>query len=136
MGADMHDYKVCMDLLPPRRGSGIVHHSMGDQHIMVLNTCPDMASAEEIAGTLVDQGLAACVNIIPKLRSVYRWQGRREQSDELLLLIKTRTEHYAALEQAIVKLHPYELPEVLAVGINRALPGYLAWIDETVGSGT
>lgn len=99
------------------------------QYQLVLCTCPDQASARQIAAQLVDEGLAACVNILPGVESVYRWQGQRESAQEHLLLIKTKDNIYPQLEQAIVRQHPYELPEVIAVPIGNGLAGYLKWID-------
>ncbi len=101
-------------------------------HLLVYCTCPDPGSAQSIANTLVDKGLAACVNILPGVQSVYRWQGKRESSQEHLLAIKTLHSAYKPLEQAIVEMHPYELPEIIAVPITHGLAGYLAWIDENV----
>ena len=101
-----------------------------DQRILVLTTCPDESSAETIGRRLVEARLAACVNILPRCRSIYRWEGAVEDAQEWVLLIKSRTARYAALEQAIVQAHPYELPEVICVPIHTGLPGYLCWIDE------
>lgn len=102
---------------------------MTSDYQIVLSTCPDAATARTIATALVERGLAACVNIVPGIESVYRWQGAIEQESELLLLIKSRADAYAALEQAILELHPYELPEVIAVPLSTGLPAYLGWID-------
>ena len=99
-------------------------------HLLILSTCPDAATAQIIADQLVDRQLAACVNILPGLTSVYQWQGKRESAQEHLLLIKTTNEAYQKLEQTISELHPYELPEVIAVPIERGLDGYLQWIDQ------
>jgi len=104
-------------------------------HLLAYCTCPDGDSARAIANALVDEGLAACVGILPGVQSVYRWQGRRESAREHLLTIKTRRDAYAALERAIVALHPYELPEIIAVPITQGLAGYLAWIDDNVMGG-
>ena len=101
-------------------------------HLLIYCTCPDQDSAQSIADTLVDKGLAACVNILPGVHSVYRWQGKRENAREYLLTIKTLHSAYEALQQAIIDLHPYELPEIIAVPITHGLAGYLAWIDENV----
>jgi periplasmic divalent cation tolerance protein len=98
-------------------------------HLLILCTCPDKATAQIIADRLVDQQLAACVNILPGLTSVYQWQGERETAQEHLLLIKTTNEAYQTLEQSIIELHPYELPEVIAVPISQGLNGYLQWIE-------
>src|SRR3569832_1910042 len=83
---------------------------MNDRHCLVLTTCPDAATAQLIADAVVEQGRAACVNIIPSLRSVYMWKGALDRAEEQLLLIKTTQAVYPALEQAIRTLHPYELP--------------------------
>ena len=105
---------------------------MPDRHLLIYCTCPDRGSAESIANALVDRELAACVNILPGIQSVYRWQGKRESAQEYLLSIKSLHSAYKPLEQAIVGLHPYELPEIIAVPITHGLAGYLAWIDENV----
>jgi periplasmic divalent cation tolerance protein len=97
---------------------------------VVLNTCPDANSAEKIAGELIERKLAACVNILPGLRSIYMWKGVRESAEEQLLIIKTTTAAYPILEQAILELHPYELPEIIAVPLVAGLPDYLAWIKQ------
>jgi len=105
---------------------------MNTNRLIVFCTCPDRETALRLAETLVERELAACVNVVPGLTSVYRWQGRRETAEESLLLIKTRTDAYPALEEAIRALHPYELPEIIAVPIERGLATYLAWIDDGV----
>ncbi len=97
-------------------------------HSLVFCTCPDQSTAEELANHLIDESLAACVNIVPGITSVYQWEGKRETGTELLLLIKTREETYAALEKRIIELHPYELPEIISVSLNNGLPAYLNWI--------
>lgn len=107
---------------------------MPDRHLLIYCTCPDRDSAESIANTLVDKGVAACVSILPGITSVYRWQGKRESAQEHLLVIKSLHEAYQSLEQAIVALHPYELPEIIAVPITHGLAGYLAWIDDNVAN--
>lgn len=97
--------------------------------LLVITTLPDKDVAERLARTLVDQGLAACVNIGAPVTSVYKWQGRLERGTEVMLTIKTTRARYPALEEAIARGHPYELPEVIAVPITEALPEYLAWIE-------
>ncbi len=99
---------------------------------IVLCTCSDMGTAEAIAKRLVASRLAACVNIVPGLTSVYLWKGAVESDAELLLVVKTTKARYAAVEPAIVEAHPYELPEVVCVPIVAGLPGYLKWIEEAV----
>jgi len=95
-------------------------------------TCPDTDTAERLAEALVEERLAACVNILPGLRSVYRWQAEVERADEVLLLIKTLPDRYPALQDRLRELHPYELPELLAVEAAAGLPAYLSWVaDET-----
>ncbi len=97
---------------------------------IVLCTCPNMGAAEGIANQLVAAGLAACVNIVPGLKSVYLWKGAVATDDELLLLIKTTEARYQDLETAIREAHPYELPEIVCVPILAGLPGYLQWIQD------
>lgn len=102
--------------------------------LLVLTNLPDAASARQLAGALVGARLAACVNILAPCRSVYRWQGKIEDAEEVPLLIKTTRERYAALEAAIRQNHPYELPEIVAVPLSHGLPEYLAWVAaETAG---
>ena len=91
-------------------------------------TCPDADVAGRIASALVEERLAACVNILPGLRSLYRWQGQVEATDEALLLIKTTRDRFDALSVRLNVLHPYELPEVLAVEAAAGLPAYLNWV--------
>ena len=97
--------------------------------IVVFCTCPDETAAERIAGTLVEERLAACVNRIAGVASTYRWQGKICRDSEQLLLIKTTRERFAALRERILALHPYELPEVIAVDIASGWAAYLDWID-------
>ena len=98
---------------------------------LCLCTCP-ADGAGRIASTLVEERLAACVSIVPGLRSVYRWQGRVESADEVLLLAKTDSATYPALQARVLELHPHELPELLAVEPAAGLPAYLQWVlDET-----
>ncbi len=96
--------------------------------ILVLCTCPDEASATRIAQTLVEERLAACVNRIPGVASTYRWKGRVQNDSEVLLLIKSVRERFDALRERIVALHPYELPEVIAVDIGLCHATYLDWV--------
>ena len=93
-------------------------------------TCPDRPVADRLAEALVGEGLAACVNVVPGLHSVYRWQGAIERSDETLLLIKTTRAGLPALSARIVELHPYELPEVVAVEVAGGLSAYLDWVEQ------
>ena len=97
-------------------------------------TCPDTASAQAIADALVGDRLAACVNVLPGLRSVYRWQGAIERADEALLLIKTVQEQLPALQARVAALHPYELPELVAVEVAGGLAAYLDWVAESAAA--
>lgn len=99
---------------------------------LMLCTSPDRASAEKIAGLLVEGQLAACVNIVAGVTSIYRWQGKIQSAEEHLLLVKTRRSRYADAEAAIIAAHPYEVPEIIAVSIDQGLPAYLRWIDSCV----
>lgn len=96
--------------------------------LVVLTNCPDAAAAETLAARLVERRLAACVNVLAPCRSVYRWQDGIETATEIPLLIKTTPVRYVELEPAIRELHPYELPEIIAVPVMRGLPGYLDWV--------
>ena len=102
--------------------------------LLVLTNLPDRAAAESLADALITEQLAACVNILAPCRSVYRWQGSVQHDEEHPLLIKTTEERYAALEQAIRTRHPYELPEIVAVRIERGLPAYLEWLAAETGA--
>ena len=97
--------------------------------LLVFTSLPDAASAQTLAETLVEQRLAACVSILGPARSLYRWSGKIEAAKEIPLLIKTQAARYPALEAAIRSLHPYELPEIVAVPVEFGLPAYLAWVD-------
>jgi periplasmic divalent cation tolerance protein len=96
--------------------------------LLVLTNLPDRAAAERLAGSLVEKRLAACVNILAPCKSVYRWKDAVQHDEEHPMLIKSTTEQYLALEAVIRAGHPYELPEIIAVPIERGLPAYLAWI--------
>jgi periplasmic divalent cation tolerance protein len=99
---------------------------------VVLVTAPEGAPAETLARSLVAEGLAACVNRVPGIRSTYRWEGRVHDDAETLLVIKTTAAAYPALERRIRELHPYEVPEVIAVPIVRGSAAYLSWLDASV----
>ena len=97
-----------------------------------LCTVPDQDTATRIARALVTEQLAACVNIIPAIQSVYRWEGAIEQDEELLLLIKTNTTVWPLLETRLLALHPYELPEIISVRIQDGNNNYLNWITNNL----
>ncbi|TAM11891.1 MAG: divalent-cation tolerance protein CutA [Nevskiaceae bacterium] len=96
--------------------------------LIVYGTCPER-HAETLARVLVDARLAACVNIVPGVKSVFRWAGRVQQETESLLVIKTTQARYAELEKAWRDRHPYELPELMAVPVAAGLPDYLSWLE-------
>ena len=100
-----------------------------DDVIVVLTNLPDRAAALKLAQELVTQRLAACVNVLGECTSVYRWKGEIESAAEVPVLIKTRAEQYAGVEAAIRRLHPYELPEIVAVPVVRGLEEYLDWVS-------
>ena len=101
---------------------------MESTKLLVLTNLPDRAAAEKLADMLIAERLAACVNILAPCRSVYRWKGAVQHDEEHPMLIKTTQARYAALEQALRAGHPYELPEIIAVRIERGLPAYLDWV--------
>lgn len=101
-----------------------------EQALLVLTNVADIASARLLARALVEQRLAACVNMLPAVQSVYRWNGAVEEAAEVTLLVKTTAARYPELEQAIRLLHPYDLPELIALPISAGLPPYLAWISQ------
>ena len=103
--------------------------------LLILTNCPDEESANAIALALVESKLAACVNILPRMQSIYRWQGVVESATEIPLFIKSTVTNYPALEAAIRERHPYDVPEIIALPIQAGLPAYLNWVAaETVQS--
>jgi periplasmic divalent cation tolerance protein len=102
--------------------------------LLVLTNLPDRAAAERLADSLIETRLAACVNILAPCRSVFRWKDAVQHDEEHPLLIKSTAECYAALEAAIRAGHPYELPEIIAVPVERGLPAYLEWVAAETGA--
>lgn len=96
--------------------------------LLVLTTCPDADAAQRLAQILVEDRLAACVSLVGPVTSVYRWREAVETAAEVLLLIKTPADRYPALEQALRAAHPYEVPEIIAVPVQRGLDDYLDWV--------
>lgn len=96
--------------------------------LLVLTNCPDEETANAIALAVVEAGLAACVNILPRVQSIYRWQGKVESATEIPLLIKSTAALYPSLQAAIAQRHPYDVPEIIALPITRGLPAYLNWV--------
>jgi periplasmic divalent cation tolerance protein len=105
-----------------------VSHDGADDVVVVLVTCPDEDSAATIARALVEERLAACVNVGGGVRSIYRWQGKVEESDERLLVVKARADRLEALAARVAALHPYDVPEVLALPVRGGLAPYLDWV--------
>ncbi|MGP0095809.1 MAG: divalent-cation tolerance protein CutA [Terriglobales bacterium] len=99
---------------------------------LVLTTCGSLDEARTLARTLVERQLAACVNIVPQIESVYRWQGDVEMATEWLLIIKTTLEVFDRVREALLELHSYELPECIEIGIEDGSSPYLEWIGESV----
>jgi periplasmic divalent cation tolerance protein len=107
---------------------------MPEDYRLILNTCPDSDTAERLALLMVENKLAACVNIVSGITSIYRWQADIQKDQEFLLLIKTKERYYSALETLIREHHPYELPEIISVPIEKGLAEYLAWIDQNTST--
>jgi len=100
--------------------------------LIVLVTAPNIEEASRIADTLVGERLAACVNIVSGIESIYRWEGRVARDNEVLMIIKTTDERYAELEAQVKALHSYTTPEVIAIRIERGAEAYLKWLGESV----
>ena len=101
---------------------------------LVFVTAPTAEKAAELGRTLVEEKLAACVNVVPGLRSIYTWEGKLEDTAEALMLVKTRAEQFEALRARVVALHPYQCPEVLKVAVDAGHPPYLDWVRGAVRS--
>ena len=101
---------------------------------MVLCTFPDLEQARQIGTVLVEKQLAACVNVLPGVVSIYRWQGKIEREEEVLAIFKTTAEGVERLEKSLVEAHPYEVPEVVALRPERVAEAYGKWVGECVGS--
>ena len=104
---------------------------MAEEVFTVFTTWPNLETARIAARTLVEEKLAACGNIVPGVESIYRWEGKVETSAEVLVIFKTTAGCYAALEARVRALHPYEVPEVLALRVANGLPAYLRWVVES-----
>jgi periplasmic divalent cation tolerance protein len=100
--------------------------------VLVLTTAGNEAEAEKIAHELVERRLAACVNIVPRIQSVYRWEGKIETAEECLLVIKTTKSRGAEVQGAIRELHSYDLPECIAISVETGTEEYLKWIEDSV----
>jgi periplasmic divalent cation tolerance protein len=97
--------------------------------LLILCTVPDRETALKLSRSLLEQGLAACVNLTSPITSVYHWQGELQESEEILLLIKTTKQHYKNVEAMLREQHPYELPEIIAVPVEQGLEDYLNWVE-------
>ncbi|WP_144212423.1 divalent-cation tolerance protein CutA [Shewanella donghaensis] len=104
---------------------------MSATYLLVITTCPDNASAKRIASALVEAKVAACVQLIPQIESFYVWDNEVCHSSEVALHIKCMAENYDEIQQIVIQLHPYEVPELIALPITQGLPNYLNWIKET-----
>jgi periplasmic divalent cation tolerance protein len=100
--------------------------------LVIMCPCPDKATATKLADGLVEEQLAACVNILPGIRSVYRWQGRVCNDAEVLMVIKSLLSRFDALETWLLDQHPYDVPEIVALPVSRVSGEYLAWIESSV----
>jgi periplasmic divalent cation tolerance protein len=101
--------------------------------LLVITTLPNADAAAELAKNVVGERLAACANLIPALRSIYKWQGKVQDENEVLVLFKTRQQHYENLKSRILELHPYQLPEVLAIPVEQGYAAYLDWLAAETG---
>ncbi|MES9847768.1 MAG: divalent-cation tolerance protein CutA [Candidatus Thiodiazotropha sp.] len=97
--------------------------------LLILCTAPDRETALKLSRSLLEQRLAACVNLSPPVTSVYHWQGKLEESEEILLLIKTTKQQYNNVEARLRAQHPYELPEIIAVPVEQGLDDYIDWVE-------
>jgi periplasmic divalent cation tolerance protein len=102
--------------------------------LVVLVTCGGREEAERIAGTVVTEKLAACVNVVPAVRSCYVWEGKLTWSEEVLLVVKTTRGGYGDLETRIRELHSYDVPEIVALPVERGFEKYLEWVQQSVSS--
>jgi periplasmic divalent cation tolerance protein len=105
---------------------------MPENQLVVFCTLPDRQSAEHIAALLVEECLAACVNLVPNLTSIYRWQGSLRREPECLLIIKTSVARFEPLRDRLRLLHPYETPEIIGLPISHGDPAYLQWLTENL----
>ncbi len=109
----------------------MVGRSGASHAIVVLITCPNRRVAETIGRTLVEEHLVACANVLSGLTSIYRWQGKPCREREVLVLLKTRRPRFAAIARRVRELHPYSVPEIIALPVVLGDPAYLAWVLES-----
>ncbi len=103
---------------------------MQEDVLLVISTFPNAETAEQIANELIDAKLAACVNILPAIKSIYRWQGKVENAVETIAFLKTTTRHLPDLKAKLRASHPYDVPEIICLPIVDGLPEYLQWVRE------
>lgn len=103
---------------------------MAEEILLALSTFPDAETAREIANKLVTEKFAACANILPGVESIYRWKEKIETGTETLVLFKLSEDRHQAFEEKLRSLHPYEVPEIICLKIDKALPDYLSWVIE------
>lgn len=103
------------------------------ERLLVMTTVARAEDAEYLAREAVERRLAACVNLLPPMTSVYRWQGEVAREEERLVLFKTRADRFAALRDLLLEIHPYDVPEVIGIPIETGSDGYLNWLDESLG---
>jgi len=107
---------------------------MSEQVLLALSTFPDVETANDIARTLVAEKFVACANIIPAVHSIYRWKGKVEASGEVIVFFKTTRDRQKAFQDKLRSLHPYELPEIIYLKIDKGWPDYLRWVGESCSS--
>lgn len=105
---------------------------MSDETVLAFSTFPDVENARRIARELVIGNFAACANVFPKIESIYSWQGKIEQEDETMVLFKTTAARFAAFQEKLQSLHPYDVPEIICTPIAAGSPPYLEWVKENV----
>lgn len=104
---------------------------MGEQALLAFSTFPDAETARKIVREIVQARLAACGNIVPQIESIYRWEGKLESSGEALALFKVAASRYREFEEKLNSLHPYDVPEIICVKIEKGLPAYLRWVAQS-----
>lgn len=105
-----------------------------NETLTILCTAPDEATAERLAEGMINNNHAACVNILPKVRSIYRWKGEIKKEQEVLMVIKTTSSHFFVIEHWLEEHHPYEVPELVALKAEHVADAYLQWLRRTVSA--
>lgn len=106
-----------------------------DRYLLILSTAPDAETARQIGTSLVEMQIAACVNVLPQATSIYRWKGKTETNSEQLMLIKTTAANLRVVEKELTELHPYDVPEFIALPIEAGSSAYLSWISDSTLDG-